>query len=125
MATDRRASWLKGVLDLLVLSCLTEGESYGYEIARRLEEAGLGTIRGGTLYPVLNRLEEAGLLDAEFRAAERGPGRRYYRLTDTGAGVLREQGAAWADFHRLVGEHLAKGLPGESAEGPTGRGPTA
>ncbi|MCE7081458.1 PadR family transcriptional regulator [Streptomyces sp. ST2-7A] len=125
MATDRRASWLKGVLDLLVLACLTEEESYGYEIARRLEEAGLGTIRGGTLYPVLNRLEEAGLLDAEFRAAERGPGRRYYRLTDAGTAVLREQGAAWAEFHRLVGEHLANGLTGGPAGGPTEGGPTA
>ncbi|MBB0230808.1 PadR family transcriptional regulator [Streptomyces calidiresistens] len=125
MATDRRASWLKGVLDLLVLSCLTDGESYGYEIARRLEEAGLGTIRGGTLYPVLNRLEEAGLLDAEFRAAERGPGRRYYRLTEAGSTVLHEQGAAWNEFHRLVGEHLAKGLAGRRPEGITGKGPTA
>lgn len=99
MAIDRRASWLKGVLDLLVLACLTEGESYGYEIAKRLDEAGLGQIRGGTLYPVLNRLEEAGLVDAEFRAAERGPGRRYYRITEQGDRALAEQTAAWNDFY--------------------------
>ncbi|MFE6716034.1 PadR family transcriptional regulator [Streptomyces albidoflavus] len=109
MATDRRASWLKGVLDLLVLSCLTEGESYGYEIARRLDEAGLGQIKGGTLYPVLNRLEEAGLVQAEFRAAERGPGRRYYELTPDGRRALREQGAAWREFHRTVESVLDKG----------------
>lgn len=109
MATDRRASWLKGVLDLLVLSCLTGGESYGYEIARTLDEAGLGTIRGGTLYPVLNRLEEAGLVEAEFRAAARGPGRRYYRLTDEGRASLREQAASWETFHGAVGRVLAEG----------------
>ncbi|MFJ2115657.1 PadR family transcriptional regulator, partial [Streptomyces sp. NPDC087850] len=45
MATDRRSSWLKGVLDLLVLSCLVDGESYGYEISKALAEAGLGEIK--------------------------------------------------------------------------------
>jgi hypothetical protein len=65
MAADRRASWLKGVLDLLVLAGLTEGESYGYEIAKTLAGSGLGQIKGGTLYPVLNRLEEAGLVAAD------------------------------------------------------------
>ncbi|MGH3392355.1 MAG: PadR family transcriptional regulator [Actinomadura sp.] len=108
MATDRRASWLKGVLDLLVLSCLTDGESYGYEIARRLDDAGLGRVKGGTLYPVLNRLEEAGLVEAEFRAAERGPGRRYYQLTANGRRDLAEQGGAWLSFHHTVKEMLDK-----------------
>ncbi|MDH6576213.1 PadR family transcriptional regulator [Kitasatospora sp. MAP5-34] len=102
MATDRRSSWLKGVLDLLVLACLTEGESYGYEISKALAGAGLGEIKGGTLYPVLNRLEEAGLAVGEFRVAERGPGRRYYRLTDEGRQALAEQGASWLEFHTTV-----------------------
>jgi PadR family transcriptional regulator PadR len=120
MATDRRASWLKGVLDLLVLCCLADGESYGYEIAKRLDEAGLGTIRGGTLYPVLNRLEEAGLVEAEFRAAERGPGRRYYRLTGEGRRSLTEQGEAWLAFHRSVGAVLGRGMD-EVADREAGR----
>ncbi len=109
MAADRRSSWLKGVLDLLVLSCLTDGESYGYEIAKALAEAGLGEIKGGTLYPVLNRLEQAGLVEAEFRAAERGPGRRYYRLTDAGRTRLTDEGAAWTEFHRAVETRLHAG----------------
>ncbi|MEV8589772.1 PadR family transcriptional regulator [Streptomyces sp. NPDC051180] len=109
MAADRRSSWLKGVLDLLVLSCLTHGESYGYEIAKALAEAGLGEIKGGTLYPVLNRLEQAELVEAEFRAAERGPGRRYYRLTALGRTRLAEEGAAWTEFHRAVRTQLHAG----------------
>lgn len=109
MTADRRANWLKGVLDLLVLAALTGGESYGYEIAKRLGEAGLGQIKGGTLYPVLNRLEEAGLLDAEFRAADRGPGRRYYKLTAEGRTVLGEQGRLWLAFGESVRELLGKG----------------
>ncbi|MET9435954.1 PadR family transcriptional regulator [Streptomyces sp. NPDC006551] len=109
MAADRRSSWLKGVLDLLVLSCLTDGESYGYEIAKSLAEAGLGEVKGGTLYPVLNRLEEAGLLEAEFRAAERGPGRRYYRLTERGREHLATESGAWLDFHTAVRMKLHPG----------------
>lgn len=109
MAADRRSSWLKGVLDLLVLASLTEGENYGYEIAKSLAETGLGEIKGGTLYPVLNRLEEAGLVAAEFRAAERGPGRRYYSLTEQGRRTLAEQGALWLAFDGAVRGVLAKG----------------
>ncbi|MFF4771779.1 PadR family transcriptional regulator [Microtetraspora fusca] len=112
MATDRRASWLKGVLDLLVLASLTEGESYGYEIAKTLAGTGLGQIRGGTLYPVLNRLEEAGLVAAEFRATERGPGRRYYRLTEEGHRTLDEQGRLWLAFDDSVRAVLSKGKIG-------------
>ncbi|MCX4748065.1 PadR family transcriptional regulator [Kitasatospora sp. NBC_01287] len=112
MATDRRSSWLKGVLDLLVLACLTEGESYGYEISKALAGAGLGEIKGGTLYPVLNRLEEAGLAVGEFRAAERGPGRRYYQLTDQGRQELAEQGASWREFHTAVKSMLSNTQPG-------------
>ncbi|WP_327295059.1 PadR family transcriptional regulator [Streptomyces sp. NBC_01197] len=115
MAADRRSSWLKGVLDLLVLSCLTGGESYGYEIAKALAAAGLGEIKGGTLYPVLNRLEEAGLATGEFRATERGPGRRYYRLTGAGRKALTEQSASWLEFHRAVQTTL---YPGGTADMP-------
>ncbi|HET6859273.1 MAG TPA: PadR family transcriptional regulator [Streptomyces sp.] len=112
MAADRRSSWLKGVLDLLVLSCLTEGESYGYEMSQTLAAAELGQIKGGTLYPVLNRLEEAGLVAGEFRASERGPGRRYYRLTDEGREALATESEAWLEFHSAVKSKLHIAHPG-------------
>ncbi len=112
MATDRRSSWLKGVLDLLVLACLAEGESYGYEISKALAGAGLGEIKGGTLYPVLNRLEEAGLVVGEFRPAERGPGRRYYLLTGEGRRALAEQSESWLEFHTVVKTMLSTAHPG-------------
>ncbi|WP_330173444.1 PadR family transcriptional regulator [Streptomyces sp. NBC_01498] len=107
MAADRRSSWLKGVLDLLVLSCLTGGESYGYEISKALAGAGLGEIKGGTLYPVLNRLEEAELVVGEFRATGRGPGRRYYRLTDEGRRRLATESGNWLEFHTTVRNMLS------------------
>lgn len=108
MTADRRASWFKGVLDLLVLASLTDGESYGYDIAKQLGAAGFGQIKGGTLYPVLNRLEEAGLVAAEFRATAKGPGRRYYSLTAAGREVLAEQGELWLAFDGSVRAVLAK-----------------
>ena len=106
---DRRSSWLKGVLDLLVLSCLIEDESYGYGISKALADAGLGDIKGGTLYPVLNRLEEAGLVTGAFRATERGPGRRYYRLTGEGRRLLAAESGAWLEFHTTVTTMLDRG----------------
>ena len=98
MDDDRRAQWLKGVLDLCILGTLIEGERYGYDLAQRLEHAGLGRIKGGTLYPVLARLEMAGLVSSRWRPGEQGPGRKYYTLTSQGRHTLAEHAAAWATF---------------------------
>ncbi|UGQ10835.1 PadR family transcriptional regulator [Yinghuangia sp. ASG 101] len=98
MDAGRRAQWLRGVLDLCVLGLLAEGESYGYELVRQLETAGLGDIRGGTLYPVLLRLQQAGLVAARWRSGDSGPARKYYRLTANGRTVLRDEAAQWRDF---------------------------
>ncbi|MFI5931063.1 PadR family transcriptional regulator [Actinoplanes sp. NPDC051494] len=95
---DRRQQWLRGVLDLCVLGALTGGESYGYEIGQRLEEGGLGPIAGGTLYPVLLRLERLGLVVADWRDGSGGPARKYYRLSDDGIAMLRTASADWAVF---------------------------
>lgn len=103
---ERRAQWLRGVLDLCVLGALARGESYGYEIAQRLEGGGLGAIAGGTLYPALLRLERLGLLATDWRAGSGGPARKYYRLSDEGAAVLRDAGADWAVFVGNVNNFL-------------------
>lgn len=81
-----------------MLGALTRGESYGYEIGQRLEEAGLGAIAGGTLYPALLRLERLGLVAAEWRPGEGGPSRKYYRLSDEGTATLKAATAEWAVF---------------------------
>lgn len=63
---------LRGVLGLLVLGVLACGESYGHEIARRLDAGGPGTIAGGTFYPALLRLEGLGLVVARWRTGRGG-----------------------------------------------------
>jgi PadR family transcriptional regulator PadR len=108
---DRRAQWLRGVLDLCVLGALSGGESYGYEIAQRLEHGGLGPIAGGTLYPTLLRLERVGLIAADWRSGSGGPARKYYRLSDTGAATLRASATDWAVFVQKVNALMEVAAP--------------
>ena len=99
---DRRAQWLRGVLDLCVLAALTERERYGYDLSQRLEKAGLGRIKGGTLYPLLGRLEEAGLVIPSWQPGEQGPSRKYYELTPAGRERLDAEVGIWSEFAACV-----------------------
>ena len=85
----------KGLAELCVLTCLREGEAYGYELLRRLREFPGLSITEGTLYPVLNRAAEAGWVAMEHRPSVAGPPRRYYRLTPAGTKRLDGMIAAW------------------------------
>lgn len=99
---DRRSQWLKGVLELCVLGTLRGEARYGYQIAQMLGDAGLGDIKGGTLYPVLGRLEAAGLVLTDWRPGESGPNRKYYLLTEQGAEVLDALRKQWQQFTLAV-----------------------
>jgi len=92
------SEWLRGVLGVCVLRVLLDGPSYGYAITQRLAEAGLGDIKGGTLYPLLGRLEEAGHVEVEWRPGEGGPGRKYFALTTQGRREAAELATRWASF---------------------------
>lgn len=94
--------WLRGVLGVCVLRVLDTGPTYGYAIATSLEAAGLGVIKGGTLYPLLGRLEEAGHVTVEWRPGEGGPGRKYFSLTPAGRAELEERAASWTAFATLT-----------------------
>lgn len=100
------SDWTRAALALCVLRVLSPGPTYGYAIAGALEEAGFGAVKGGTLYPLLGRLEIAGWVCVEWRAGDGGPGRKYFALTDAGAAELDRQSREWADFTRTVGDHL-------------------
>ncbi|MEV1145246.1 PadR family transcriptional regulator [Micromonospora sp. NPDC049799] len=112
MDSDRRGQWLRGVLDLCVLAALREGESYGYQLAQALDAAGVGPIQGGTLYPVLLRLQRTGLVTAQWREGTSGPARKYYRLTEAGRAALRQGGSAWLAFVAPVTAIVTKGVDG-------------
>lgn len=106
---QRRSQWLKGVLDLCVLARLGDGEAYGYELAKALETAGFGEIKGGTLYPLLNRLERNGLVTTVWRASDQGPDRKYYQITDRGRADLTTASGAWSDFVAVAKSILTNG----------------
>jgi PadR family transcriptional regulator PadR len=91
---------LKGTTTLLVLSVLREGELYGYEIAQRIRDKSGGAFipSEGSLYPALHSLEASGALDASWRESDRGPRRRYYKITKAGLGMLEEHATEWAVF---------------------------
>lgn len=93
----------------MALAIVSEGETYGYLVAARLEEAGMGTIKGGTLYPILNRLERDGALKSQWRQGEGGPGRKYYSLTKAGGARLDRQRAQWQRFTERTSALLEAG----------------
>jgi len=122
----RRSQWLKGVLELCLLGVLEQGEAYGYEISQQLEAAGLGTVKGGTLYPRLTALASAGLVDVEWRAGDGGPGRKYYRLTAVGRSTLLEAAAEYDRFSAVTrmlirGEHIPNPVAAEAERTPSHR----
>lgn len=102
MNTERKTQWLRGVLDLCVLGVLASGEYYGYAITQQLEQAGLGHIKGGTLYPLLARLEAADLVTSRWTVGEQGPGRKYYALTQEGYRTFEEEAGEWMTFSKHV-----------------------
>ena len=109
MPTDQPwpSEWLRGVLELCVLRILADGATYGYAIASRLTDGGLGVVKGGTLYPLLIRLEVAGLVTSSWRAGDGGPGRKYYVITDEGSRELGRTIDQWSRFTELTAVILA------------------
>ncbi len=97
-ASDLPTEWLRAVLPLAVLSTVARGETYGYEIAQQLQSAGLGTVKGGTLYPVLNRLEGDALVMSSWREGVGGPGRKFFEITELGREHLDRRAIAWNEF---------------------------
>lgn len=86
----------KGLLDLCVLNAVRSDRLYGYEIVRRLGEIDGLVIGEGTVYPILNRLKNEGLVSTTLEESPDGPARKYYHLTERGRVRLTEMNARWA-----------------------------
>jgi PadR family transcriptional regulator len=83
-----------------VLSILSEGENYGYEIIQRVSHATGGALKmtTGSLYPLLHNLENKGLLKSVWRDVGSGPRRKYYRITAKGRKELQRDKQEWVDI---------------------------
>ena len=101
---------LKGHLDMIVLAALAPGPAHGYAVIEEIKRrsAGAFDLPEGTIYPVLHRLEHAGLLAARWVTADTGRRRRVYELTRRGERALAEQRAVWKEFSDAIGS-LFKG----------------
>ena len=88
----------------LVLSVLVEGESYGYALIRRVRELSEGRIEwtDGMLYPVLHWMEQEKMIESEWREAEGGRRRKYYRLRKQGRTALMKEKEQWLTVHTTL-----------------------
>lgn len=89
---------LKGVLDAAVLAVVQHDDGYGYDIVRRLREAGLGEVGDASVYGTLRRLYSAGALSSYVVPSEGGPHRKYYAINPQGRELLDAQRASWTHF---------------------------
>lgn len=94
----------KGALEMCVLALLARGESYAYEIASTLA-SGIG-MGEGTIYPLMRRMQDDGLVDTRLVESTSGPPRKYYRLTPAGRAALAAQKREWQAFTGAVDQLL-------------------
>lgn len=100
-----RGELRRGVLVLAVLASLKQPH-YGYSLRKQLQDAGID-IDEGTLYPLVRRLAEQGLLDSEWQQAE-GRERRYYQLSALGSELLLQLSEEWQQLNGALGNLLEK-----------------
>jgi len=86
---------LKGTLEGIVLAILSNEPAYGYDITARLREMGFSEIAEGTIYALLIRIEQRGLVDVRKYPSEKGPPRKVYSLNAQGQEYLREFWQTW------------------------------
>ena len=96
----------KGALELCVLALLARRESYAYEIASTLA-TGVG-IGEGTIYPLMRRMQNDGLVDTRLAESSTGPSRKYYRLTSAGRAAFAAQKREWRAFTGAVNQLLGE-----------------
>ena len=93
-AENAKAQMRKGVLELCTLSILARGDAYTNDLISRLKEAQMIVVEG-TLYPMLTRQKNAGLLNYRWEESPQGPPRKYYSLTPEGEKYLAELEEGW------------------------------
>jgi PadR family transcriptional regulator, regulatory protein PadR len=103
-----RADLPQGTLDLLILTVLAGGPCHGYAVAQRLRllSRDVVAVRQSSLYPALHRLENRGLLAAEWRISETGRQAKYYQLTRKGRAQFRAEREDWRRLADAVGAIL-------------------
>jgi PadR family transcriptional regulator, regulatory protein PadR len=105
---EAKTDLLQGTLDLLILHTLATGPRHGWAISQRIEQVSgsVLVITQGSLYPALYRLEEQGLIAAEWGQSENNRRAKFYRLTRAGERRLAKETASWERLAGAVGRVL-------------------
>ena len=98
---NTKAQMRKGVLEYCILSILRDDDKYASEILEALKDAKMLVVEG-TIYPLLTRLKNAGLLNYRWEESTSGPPRKYYGLTETGQLFLKELNNTWDELRNAV-----------------------
>ena len=102
---NSKAQLRKGILEFCVLALLRKEEAYPSDVLNALKEAELIVVEG-TLYPLLNRLKNAGLLTYRWEESKSGPPRKYYSLTEQGKTFYNELATSWGELRDAVDKIL-------------------
>jgi len=100
----KKSDWRLGSIELLMLNLLSQQSMYGYRIIKELEirSHGYFKFKEGTLYPVLHRLEKAGLILGQWQTLSNGRPRKYYYITEKGRATLLERTRQWREFSTAI-----------------------
>ena len=104
---NTKAQMKKGILELCVLSIISDKEMYPSDIITQLKKAKLIVVEG-TLYPLLNRLLKADLLSHSWKESKTGPPRKYYKVTETGMEFKDELVNTWEELNSAVNSSINK-----------------
>ena len=107
-ALENLTEMLKGSLEGCVLEIISRGETYGYEITRRLNSLGFTDVVEGTVYTILVRLEKNRLVDIEKKPSDIGPPRKFFVLNDEGRTELRKFWEKWEFVSSRMNELKAR-----------------
>ncbi len=92
----------KGLLEMVLLGLLRDGERYGYDLVRGVQDLLQQRVVEGSIYPVLARLDRDGLVATEWRVGEAAQPRKYYRMTAEGEEAFRAMSGAWQEMATRV-----------------------
>jgi PadR family transcriptional regulator PadR len=96
------AQFKKGVLELCVLTMISQKDYYGYELVEEISK--VLEISEGTLYPILRRLTEEKYFETYLTESSEGPPRKYYRITKKGKEFQKDQFKQWIEFNNQIGQ---------------------
>lgn len=100
-ADNSKAQMRKGILEYCILSIVSKGDAYASDIIARLKAADMIVVEG-TLYPILTRLKNQGILSYRWEESTQGPPRKYYTITTEGSDFMEQLDLSWVELVKQI-----------------------